>query len=206
MRASAQTILSRSATALAHAQSFHLSGSIEVSGQSGRVDFWAGGPNRGRGWFQLGSTSFSFTEVHGTDYLLSRTLWKQVGGGVLAPLLDGRWVSIPANDPMAQQLTQAFGSLTSAIAVAAVLKAHGTGARRLGPRSVLGQQTVAVSVPKLGTVYVAANGAPYPLRMARPHSGTVNLDHFRARIRIDAPAHPVSLLDVIHKLGAGQVP
>lgn len=196
-------ILQDTAAALRSAHSYRLQGVVPVSGGSGRFTFEVQGPNVGSGVFTLGSTSFQLEEVRGTDYVKSKTLWESADGGALQGLLANKWVSIPANNPLAQALTSGLAALTSAKQEAATILKGEAGARRGRVRSFAGQGVVEVLEGTGGSVLVATSGTPFPLRVQGQGPDYVDLSDFNQAFGISAPKGAISLTDVIAGLGAG---
>lgn len=196
-------ILRDAAAALRSVSSFRMSGQVNTSG-GGSFTFEVSGRNQGRGTFTTGSLNFQLEEIHSTDYIRSSTLWASVGGGALQSLLSGHWVSIPAANPLAEQLTGGLAALTSSSQTAAALAKGEAGARRAGTRSYRGREVVVVSERGGASVLVAASGAPYPLRLNDGKGTSLELSAFGRAFRLRAPAKSLSLLDIIAGLQSGR--
>ncbi|MHB8394660.1 MAG: LolA-like protein [Candidatus Dormibacteria bacterium] len=199
-------IIKDTAAALGTAKSYRLQGVVPVSGSSGSFTFDVAGAAVGAGTFHLGGLTFQLDEIHGTDYVKSKTLWQGVDGGALQPLLANRWVSIPANNPLAQQLTAGLASLTSARQEAQAILKGVESAKRGHTGTAGGQGVVQVSEGSGSTaavVYVATSGSPFPMRVVGQGHDYLNLSDFNQRFDVTAPHGAVSLLDVIAGLGAG---
>ena len=199
-------ILKDTAAALISAHSYRLQGVVPVSSGSGHFTFEVQGPNVGSGTFTLGGTSFQLEEVRGTDYVKSKTLWESADGGALQGLLANKWVSIPANNSLAQALTSGLAALTSAKQEAATILKGETGARRGRVTTFDGQGVVEVVEGKAGSasrVLVATSGTPFPLRVRGQGPDYVDLSDFNQSFGISAPKGAISLTDVIAGLAAG---
>jgi hypothetical protein len=199
-------ILKDSARALLTAHSYKLQGIVPVSGGSGRFTFEVGGAHLGAGTFSMGSLTFQLDEIKGTDYVKSKTLWAQADGGALQGLLANKWVSIPADNSLAQTLTSGLAALTSAKQEAAtILKGESLATR--GPIGTFGGQgVVAVNEGSGSTatkILVATSGTPYPLRVVGHGKDYLNLSNFNQNFGITAPKGAVSLVQVLAGLSAG---
>ena len=199
---SPQQILRDTASALTAAKSYEIQGKVPTGSGLGTFTFKVAGANLGEGQFSLGSLSFQLEEIRGTDYIKSASLWAGVGGGALQGLLANRWVSVPANNPLAQQLTNGVAALTSAKQTAAGFTKADTKATRGHTSTFDGQSVVAVT-KGASTVFVATSGQPLPIRVTASGGSYLNLSNFNASFGITAPKPSVSLLDVIAGLGAG---
>ncbi len=199
-------ILKDSASALMTAHSYRLQGIVPTSSGPGRFTFEVAGAHLGAGTFSLGSLTFQLTEVGGTDYVKSKTLWEQADGGALQSFLANRWVSIPADNSLAQALTSGLAALTSAKQEAAViLKGEAVATR--GPAITFAGQSVVVVNEGSGStatrVLVATSGPPFPLRVDGRGEDYLDLSQFNQHFGITAPRGAVSLIQVLAGLNAG---
>ncbi len=199
---SPQQILRDTATALTAAKSYQIQGKVATGSGLGSFTFKVGGVNLGEGSFAQGPVSFQMEEIRGIDYIKSSNLWAGLGGGALQGLLANRWVSIPADNPLVQQLTTGLAALTSAKQTAAGFTKGDAKARR-GPTSTVDGQEVVAVVNGSSTVFVATRGQPFPIRVTGSNGSYLNLSNFNASFGITVPKQPVNLLDVIAGLGAG---
>jgi hypothetical protein len=196
-------ILTESAAALSSAKSFEEQGRVSTSSGTGTFTFKVGGVDLGEGSFSLGKLKFHLAEVKKTDYVKSATLWEAVDGGALQQLLANRWVSIPASNPLAKELTEGVAALTSSKSTAASLTKGDQKAMREGRTTVDQQGVVKVVLTKTTSVFVATSGSPYPVRVTTSKGGYLNLSDFDTNFSITPPKGSVNLLDVIAGLGAG---
>lgn len=199
-------IIKDTAAALQTAKSYRLEGVVPISGSSGSFTFDVAGAAVGAGTFTLGTLTFQLDEIRGTDYIKSKTLWQGIDGGALQSLLANRWVSIPANNPLAKQLTTGLASLTSARQEAQAILKGEAGAKRGRSGTSGGQAVIQVAEGTGSTasvVYVATSGAPYPVRVVGQGKDYLALSDYNQNFNVTAPHGSVSLLDVIAGLGAG---
>lgn len=199
-------IISASAHALLTARSYRLQGTVPVSGGTGSFTFEVGGPHLGSGTFTLGSLTFQLREIRGTDYVKSATLWEQADGGALQGFLANKWVSIPADNSLAQTLTTGLAALTSAKQEAQVILKGESRATRGKTSTFAGQGVVEVtegSGNSATKVLVATSGPPFPLRVDGRGQDYLDLSDFNQNFKIAAPAGAVSLVQVLAGLNAG---
>ncbi len=196
-------ILADASAAISSAKSFRMSASVATSGGVGKFTFEVAGKGVGEGTFSLGNLEFQLEEDHATDYIKSSTLWASVGGGALQQLLTGHWVSLPASNTLAQQLTGGLAALTSPSQTAASLTKGESKARRAGTSTVDGEGVVAVREVGGEEVLVATQGPPYPLEFRFGSGTTLYLSDFGKAFGIRPPARSLSLLNVIAGLQSG---
>ena len=196
-------ILADASAAINSVKSFRMSASVSTSGGVGRFTFEVAGKGVGEGTFSLGNLQFQLEEDHATDYIKSSSLWTSVGGGALQQLLTGHWVSLPASNTLAQQLTGGLAALTSPAQTAASLTKGEPKARRTGTSTVDGEGAVVVQETGGGEVLVATQGPPYPLEFRLGNGTTLYLSDFGRAFNIHPPARSLSLLNVIAGLQSG---
>lgn len=196
-------ILADASAAMSSVKSFRMSARVSTPQGVGRFTFEVAGKGVGEGTFSLGSLQFQLAEDHATDYLKSSSLWRSVGGAALQQLLTGHWVSLPASNTLAQQLTAGLAALTSPSQTAASLTKGEPKARRAGTSTVGGVAVVVVREAGGGEVLVATQGPPYPLEFRLGNGTTLYLSDFGRAFNIRPPARSLSLLDVIAGLQSG---
>jgi hypothetical protein len=111
--------------------------------------------------------------------------WKKIGGAAAAEKLTGRWIKGPSSE---------FGGLADELEIDTLLKGlldnHGGLAKGAGA-TVDGQKVISVvDRSKGGTLYVAADGKPYPIEVTSSGSsgGKLTFDDFNAPVTITPPA------------------
>ncbi len=196
-------ILADASAAISSVKSFRMSASVATSGGAGKFTFEVAGKGVGEGTFSLGNLQFQLEEDHATDYIKSSSLWTSVGGGALQQLLTGHWVSLPAANTLAQQLTGGLAALTSPSQTAISLTKGEPKARRTGTSTLDGEGVVVVREAGGGEVLVATQGPPYPLEFRLGNGTTLYLSDFGKTFGIHPPARSLSLLNVIAGLQSG---
>lgn len=198
-------IVRAAAAAVRRVTSFEMTGVVATSAGTGTFTFQVAGKNHGQGTFQLGTLEFHLDRVGSTDYLRSSTLWGTVGGTGLQALLTGHWVSVPASNPIAQQLTGSLSALMSTAQTATNLEKGAAGAQRLRTETFHGQGVVEVKEGGgNGVVLVATSGHPYPLRMADGKGTSLTLSKFGQSFSVNRPKKSLNLLNILAGLQAGK--
>lgn len=109
----------------------------------------------------------------------------------MARTVGGRWIKMSAAEN--RQMSQYFG--LDAL-LGKMESSHGV-LKRESDSTVNGQRAIVVTdTTKGGSLYVAANGAPYPLMLTKTKSsgaGSIMFSDYGASVHIEAPANPLSL-------------
>jgi hypothetical protein len=185
-------ILNAASTAINHASSVHVAGSIASSGVPLTLDLNLVSGKGGRGQISESGLTFQIVDVGSTVYIQgSSAFWQHFGGANAARLLSGRWLKAPATGQFASiaQLTNMQKLMT------AILATHGNLSKG-GVTTLRGQQVVAVSdKTNGGTLYVATTGHPYPIEIKKTGSsgGQIVFDQFNQPVSLTAPAGAVDL-------------
>lgn len=184
------------------ASSVHMSGQITTSGQQIGVDLSIVPGKGATGSITLHGDKVDLVLVGKKGYMRApAAFWKQfagASGAALGQLLAGKWLEFPAT-------SAEFGSLTEVANSTALFNgltaSHGKLVNK-GATTYKGQSVIAIyNSTKLGTLYVAATGAPYPLALVETKqgsSGTVTFDDWNKSVSLTAPK---GALDFSH-LGA----
>lgn len=185
-------IVSSAKTAILHASSVHVSGSIVTSGTPLDLDLTLVSGKGGLGQMSEGGLSFRIVNVGNTVYIQgSRGFWEHYGGATAARLLDGKWLKAPASGQFAS-----IAALTNMQKLlGSILASHG-GLTKGPTTTVNGHQVVAVSdKSKGGTLYVATSGPPYPIEITRTGGGggQIVFDRFNQPVTLTPPTNAVSL-------------
>jgi hypothetical protein len=141
--------------------------------------------------------SFKLISVGGNAYINGSTgFWRQFGGSAAVKLLEGKWLRAPADSGQ----FSSFASLTDVHKLLSGILA-GHGALTKGQSSTIGGRRVVAlqdhSNPGMpGTLYIAATGKPYPIRLTgSAPSGRAELDfsEFDQPVTVTAPASSVDI-------------
>jgi hypothetical protein len=142
--------------------------------------------------------SFKLVTVGGEAYVNgSAEFWKQFGGPAVARRLHGRWLRAPT----ASGEFSSFASLTDVHKLLAhLLSGHGALAK--GTTSTVdGRKVIAIhDTSKQGTLYVAATGTPYPIRISNGSSsgGHIDFSRFNRPVSLKTPASSIDISAIKH--------
>lgn len=173
---SADQIVKDATAALKAARSFHitvnadastLGGSSGSSGFSGpvTVDLDVAEPNSATGTLKMAGVVAHIVYTGGKFYLQGKELWSKFGGAQAGELIGDRWVLVPAS-------ASGFSSLTDINQITDCLL-PATGNTKNGTSVVGGQTTVVVeNKASAETLYVASQGAAYPLKVVSKGGGS----------------------------------
>jgi hypothetical protein len=179
------------AAAVKSAGGFHVSGTVDQSGQPSTVDLQIQN-NDVSGTISLAGAKLSLIIVNGKAYIKGDTkFW--TGNNVpaqTAALLNGRWVAAPASS------ASEFSNLTAA-GLANDLQ-HPTDSSFTDPvhKAKLNGKSVVVVTQKNGSLlYVAATGKPYPVRIVNKgtSAGTSDFSNWGQTQPIKTPPSPLDL-------------
>ena len=189
---SPEQIVRAASSAITHAKSVHVSGSITIGGVPLRLDLTLVSGKGGRGQMSEGGLSFQIIDIDNTVYIEgSPAFWSHFGGSTAAKLLQGRWLKAPATGQFASiaeltNMQQLLGNL---------LLKHGSLSK--GPTTtVRGQRVVPVTGTAAGGVlYVATTGKPYPVEVKKQGSsgGEITFDRYDQPVSLTPPANAVDI-------------
>lgn len=191
---SPEAIISAANTAVNHASSVHVAGSVVSSGVPLSLDLHLVSGKGGRGQMSEGGLAFRIVHVGQTVYIQGTpTFWQHFGGAAAVRALSGKWLKAPA--------TGQFGSLAQLTdmqkLMGSLLASHGHGSlSKGGVTTVQGQKAVGVTdKAKGGTLYVAATGQPYPIEITKAGSsgGQIVFDRFNRQVSLAAPANTIDI-------------
>ena len=190
---SASQILTDAVNAAQGASSVRVSGSISDSGAPVAVDLKLVNGKGGSGSMTIQGAPVQIVDVNNTLYMNgSDAFWSKVGGGsAVVALLHGKWLKAPA--------TGNFSSLASLTSIhtlfSQLLTSHGT-LKKGATSTINGQSAVAITdSAKGGTIYVATNGKPYPIQLAKSGGGggKVNFSEYGKSVSLTAPASSIDI-------------
>lgn len=175
------------------AASVHVTGSMTEGGQRLSLDLRLVAGEGASGSMVLGKQRIDIVRLGPFSYFrVGASFWRRYGGAVAAELFAGRWVKISSSVP-------GFASLTSLTDMsrlfAGMLGSHGPLSLG-GTRTIAGTPAIAVvdASKDGGTLWIAASGTPYPLRVTQTGGpGYVSFDAWNAPMRITAPADAIDL-------------
>jgi hypothetical protein len=187
-------IVTDAQAAAGNATSVHVFGSGTASGSALKLDLYLVKGKGGRGHLTANGLSFDLVRIGNRAYFRGdAAFWRQFGGDAAVALLNGRWLSAPAD----QGDFASFAPLTDISKLFdAILGNHGTLEKGKATK-VDGQPAVSVvdRGKSGGTLYVAATGQPYPLEVVSPTAkhGAVHFASWNATVKLTAPPNPVDI-------------
>ena len=190
---SANDILTTATNAIQGAKSVHVSGALNDSGQSIKLDLNILSGKGAKGSMSQNGLSFQLIAAGKYVYINgSPNFWKKFGGSAAATLFQGKWLKAPAN-------SRNFASLSSLTNLQSLAKALLTGHGTLSKGStstVNGQKVIAITdSSKSSQLYVATTGKPYPIEIAKTGSAAqhVDFDHYNAAVALTPPAKSIDI-------------
>ena len=182
------TIVQEANSAIAHASSVHVAGSISNNSVPLTLDLNLVSGKGGRGQLSEGGLTFRVITVGPSVYIQGTpAFWSHFAGATAARTLEGKWLKAPASGQFAP-----IAALTNMqLLFGKVLLSHGS-LQKLGTSTVNGKQVIGVRDSKAGGIlYVAATGRPYPVEVLKRGTGA-------GRIVFDQINHPVDLTPPTH--------
>jgi hypothetical protein len=199
---SAEQIVAEAKNAADSASSVHVSGSVRSGGSPVTLDLKLASEKGATGQISQNGSTFKIVIYGGTAYISgSDAFYRKLGGSAAAQLLAGKWLKVATDTPE----FSSFASLTNMRKLLdTVLVGHGT-LEKGATTTIAGQQAIAVKdTTRGGTLYVATNGKPYPLQIAKSGSeaGTISFGRWDEPVEISAPASSVDLSELKALTGA----
>jgi hypothetical protein len=189
----AQQIVAASRAAAAGAATVHVSGSVHSAGGPLSLDLYLVGGEGGYGRIAQGSLHFSVIRIGRFAYIKGNPALYRRLGAPLARDLRGGWLKAKTSGGLAP-----FASLTNLeYLVDTALRSHGTLARK-GTSTVDGRKVVAIGDLTVGgTLYVAADGSPYPVEVHTPSAGTIRFDRWNQPVTLTAPTDALNVNQLV---------
>ena len=188
---SAQQILAASRAAGARAATVHVAGTLASARGRLSLDLQLVAGKGGQGRIAQGDLDFTLIRIGRFVYLKGNSAFYRRLGGPVQRVLAGRWLKAKTSAGLAT-----FASLTNLRElVDMTLTSHGKLART-GTGTVEGQKVVAIDdLARGGTLYVAAEGAPYPLQLRERGGGggTLVFDSWNQPVTLTAPADAINV-------------
>jgi hypothetical protein len=183
---SADEILARATTALNNAKSFKAKGEMDSDGTKVTIDMQFSGKDF-KGNLSGEGMQFEIIRIGNDIYLKAPDdVWKTFlppGQDAALALLRGKYVKVDASMPQ-------FAALAGSMDTSEILKPEGAVTK--------GEAKVVNGIPTIalkdgadnGTLYIATQGEPYPIRIEGPaaEGGAIDFTDFNASVTIAAPA------------------
>jgi hypothetical protein len=196
---SAPELLQAAAAALRTAPSAHVNGAVGGTSGAVQVDLAVTSNGDTRGTLTLGGLPVDVIRTGGRTYVRSQQLVRDIAGSVAASLVGDRWVSLSPQQLTTIGAEQALDTATSLDGIASLVTVGAGNARRTGPLMVDGKRVIEV-VTGPTVVDVAADGTPYPLRIAAGEGTALTLGEFGASLVVQPPSSGVVDLDKLPRI------
>jgi len=194
-------LLNSAIAAQRQATSFNVSGTIQQGSQTIGMNVTASGAGNGFGTITLNGQKVQIVRIGKTVYFRAgRSFWQSQGGSAAASVLANRWVSGPSNNADFKDLASFFDSswLSSQLVPPGTVT---SGLTKGGTTTISGTKVIVLkgagSTGKgLGSIYIAASGPPYIVRITLPagkNSGSVTFSRFNASVHPTAPANSIGV-------------
>jgi hypothetical protein len=198
---SASTLVDQVASAVTHATSFHMAGSVTTGGRTFFLNLNLTKSGGMSGTVALGAPkdAVTFQQSGGKVYFKVTSGFMKMAKlpSAACALMCGKWLT--ESGATAKGFTGDFSWAGFTHSMAKPPR----GAKVSGPVTVDGVQTWVVTTTSHGTFYVAARGTPYPVRALGPHGeGRIDFSQWNtAVIPPPPPAKDVISLNQLSKLG-----
>jgi hypothetical protein len=191
---SADEIVADSLAAAKSADSVHVEGSISSGDQPISIDMHLAADKGAAGTVEIDGKPVQVVVVGDKAYLKAEDdFWEQFGGAAVAQLINGRWLVAPTS-------TAAFASFTAFTDIdqlfQGVLGDTSTDLEKGDETSVDGTDAIALTDPsKDGTLYVATEGEPYPLKIEGndQNEGSISFTDWNEGVELDEPEDAVDI-------------
>jgi len=196
---SGQQVLSDAVKAAEAASSVHVSGQIDAAGQQIGLDITLVKGKGATGSMTLGGQKVDLVVIGSDVYIKAGTaFWTQFGGtngSTVAPMLQGKWVKVPASNTTFAELSSLTDSTTFFHGLGSV---SGT-VKNDGATTYKGQKVVAIE--SQGKLYVANTGTPYPVAAVASGTATAGTLAFGGWNKAVTLSAPSGALDFSHVSG-----
>ena len=177
------------------AQSVYVHGGTTAGTDPLELDLHLVAGEGGEGHLVANGLSFDIVRIDDTAYFKGdEAFWQQFGGAAAATLFQDKWVKAPADSGDLASLTPLtdIGQLLEGI-----LGEHGT-LEKGDETEVNGTSAIAVEdTEQDGTLYVATEGEPYPLKLEGAgdgsSEGTIEFDDWDEEYELEAPEDAVDM-------------
>ncbi len=186
------TIINDAIAAASGATTVHIVGSVSNAGKPLKLDLDLATGKGGAGTVTANGLAFQIVRIGAKAYFKGgAAFWSHFGASGLGTLLNGRWIEASAT-------TGDLASFTPLTDVkqlfTSVLGSHGPLEKATNQLMINGQAAIAIiDSGSNDTIFVAANGPPYPLKLAQKDGGSVTFDRWNQPVSLQAPKNAVEL-------------
>lgn len=167
--ANAHAIVQDSVTADEAASSVTISGTFQVEGTTYAIKMTDTRAGEGAGTLSIGGDEVHIVGYRGQTYLMSsEAFWRSAGEGKLAKRMADRWIRFPGSNTFAKDFSGFTNSksLFSSLEIGATFTDART--EQLNGRPVHVVTAKGTDGQGAGTLYIAASGPPYILKVTAP--------------------------------------
>jgi hypothetical protein len=185
-------IVTDAIAAATSATTVHITGSVTNQGKPLKLDLNLVTGKGGSGTVTVNGLTFQIIRIGPKAYFKGDAqFWSHFGGTGLGAILNGRWIEASA-------VTGDLASFTPLTDVkelfTSVLGAHGPLLKGSDAVKIDGKPAIGiVDTGQSATLFIAANGAPYPLKLEQKDGGLVTFDNWNASVSLQAPKGAVEL-------------
>jgi hypothetical protein len=197
---SAGQITSASIKAGKSAKSVTIKGSVADSGQTISLNITDLANGNGAGSITIGGQTIQLVKLGNSSYFKADTaFWQKNGGSGAAQLLANRWVKSPTSG--SDSIGSSFNQFLSIKGFLSSLSSSTGTLSKGGTSTVNGHKVYVINSSEGGSLYIAAIGKPYPVKITSTgsSSGTITLTNWNKHVTITAPAGAIDM----NKLGSG---
>ena len=188
----ADTIVDDAIAAASGATAVHIVGSVTNAGKPLKLNLNLVNGKGGAGTVTVNNLMFNIVRIGPKAYFKGGVaFWSHFGGSGLGTQLNGRWIEASATTgdlASFTPLTDLKELFTS------VLGTHGPLEKATNQLKINGEPAIAiVDSGSNDTLFVAADGPPYPLKLAEKDGGVVTFDRWNQPVSLEAPKNAVEL-------------
>ena len=186
------TIVTDSIAAATGSKTVHVTGSVTNEGKPLKLDLKLVTGVGGAGTVTVNGLTFQIVRIGPKAYFKGdAAFWSHFGGSGLGKLLTGRWIEASA-------LTGDLASFTPLTDVTqlftSVLGSHGPLLKGANNVTIGGKSAIGIFDTGLdASLFIAANGPPYPLKLEQKDGGLVTFDNWNESVPLQAPKGAVAL-------------
>jgi hypothetical protein len=190
-------ILADMQKAVARAHTVHIAGSGTSGGSPIALDLRLDASRGGEGTIAEGGLSFKIIRIGGKAYFNAATsFWKREAGKTAAQLFAGKWIEASATSGQLASLTP----ITDLAAIMQqILSGHGKLAKG-ATATIDGQPAFSlVDTTEGGTLWIAADGTPYPLELTpkKGNTGSILFEAWDQPFGLKAPSNPLDFTQAL---------
>jgi hypothetical protein len=186
------TIVDDAIAAASRATTVHIIGSVLNVGKPLKLDLNLANGKGGAGTVTVNGLTFDMVRIGTNAYFKGGpSFWSHFGGSGLGTQLNGRWIEASATTGD----LASFTPLTNLKELfTSVLGSHGPLQKATNQLTINGKPAIAIiDSGSNDTLFIAANGPPYPLKLVEKDGRSVSFDDWNQPVSLQAPTNAVEL-------------